>query len=108
MSEEAITQFLDKLFTNEIPKLDGLFLVATRENENAEYSFGENAFTPQHLEQIKAKGWIPMGLTKSTGDLYPINSAVNTAELPTPMMSQGYPSLELMRENPIDASKVQH
>lgn len=104
MSEEAITQFLDKLFTNEIPKLDGLFLVATRENENAEYSFGENAFTPQHLEQIKAKGWIPMGLTKSTGDLYPINSAVNTAELPTPMMSQGYPSLELMRENPLDAS----
>ena len=105
MSEEAITQFLDKLFTNEIPnKLYGLFVVATRENENAEFSFGENAFTPQHLEQIKAKGWIPVGYTKSTGKLSPINSAVYTAELPTPMMSQGYPSLELMRENPIDAS----
>ena len=105
MSEEAITQFLDKHFTNEIPnKLNGLFVVATRENENAEYSFGENAFTPQHLEQIKAKGWIPVGYTKSTGKLSPINSAVYTAELPTPMESQSYPSLELMRENPIDAS----
>ncbi|WP_293965801.1 hypothetical protein [uncultured Porphyromonas sp.] len=105
MSEEAITQFLDKLFTNEIPnKLNGLFLVATRENENAEYSFGENAFTPQHLEQIDAKGWIPVGYTKSTGKLNTINSAINTAELPTPMMSQGYPSLELMRENLLDAS----
>lgn len=105
MSEEAITQFLDKLFTNEIPnKLKGLFLVATRENENAEFSFGENAFTPQHLELIKAKNWMPVGYTKSTGGLYPINSAIYTAELPTPMMSQRYPSLELMRENPLDAS----
>ena len=105
MSEEAITQFLDKLFTNEIPnKLQGLFVVATRENENAEFSFGENAFTPQHLELIKAKNWMPVGHTTSTGGLYLINSAVNTAELPTPMMSQGTPSLELMRENPLDAS----
>lgn len=105
MSEEAITQFLDKLFTNEIPnKLQGLFLVATRENENDEFSFGENAFTSQHLELIKAKGWMTMGLTKSTGDLYFVSPAVNTAEVPTPMMSQGTPSLELMRENPIDAS----
>ena len=105
MSEEAITQFLDKLFTNEIPnKLHALFVVATRENENAEYSFGENAFTPQHLKQIKAKGWSPMGYTKSTGDLHFISFAENTAELPTPMVSQGTSSLELMRENPIDAS----
>ena len=104
MSEEAITQFLDKLFTNEIPnKLHALFVVATRENENAEFSFGENAFTPQHLELIKAKNWRPVGYTKSTGDLYFVSPAVNTAEVPTPMMSQGTPSLELMRENPLDA-----
>ena len=107
MSEEAITQFLDKLFTNEIPnKLQGLFLVATRENENSEYySFGENAFTPQHLEQIKAKGWIPVGLTKSTGALYTIKfRSKHSRPTHSPMMSQGHPSLELMRENPIDAS----
>ena len=108
MSEEAITQFLDKLFTNEIPKLDGLFLVATRENENAEYSFGENAFTPRHLEQIKAKGWIPVGLTKSTGALHTIKFRSKHSRPATPMVSQGTPSLELMRENPLDASKVQH
>ena len=105
MSEEAITQFLDKLFTNEIPnKLQGLFVVATRENENAEFSFGENAFTPQHLEQIKAKGWIPVGYTKSTGALYTIKFRSKHSRPATPMVSQGYPYLELMRENPIDAS----
>lgn len=105
MSEEAITQFLDKLFTNEIPnKLQGLFLMATRENENEEYSFGENAFTPRHLEQIKAKGWIPVGLTKSTGALHTIKFRSKHSRPATPMVSQGYPSLELMRENPLDAS----
>ena len=105
MSEEAITQFLDKLFTNEIPdKLKGLFLMATRENENEEYSFGENAFTPRHLEQIKAKGWIPVGLTKSTGALHTIKFRSKHSRPATPMVSQGTPSLELMRENPLDAS----
>lgn len=78
LSSETITQFVSKLFVIDSSKKPswGMAIIASRQDIVEKYSFGQNAFTRRHLDEMRRKGWNPWGITTSEtggGGLDPIN-----------------------------------
>ena len=78
LSSETITQFVSKLFVIDSSKKPnwGMAIIASRQDIVEKYSFGQNAFTRRHLDEMRGKGWNPWGITTSEtggGGLDPIN-----------------------------------